>query len=151
MNGVRSAFAADLVIVDLPEGLPVPGIGSSDFVPKWNKASETIMGYAFGICRNILSDAGALIILQSKDTRSRHQLGKYVPASNMKLLKSWICINALPLTKGDFEGQEVIPLTSEFLPHFLNPTNCHISELSTWLFCTQTSDLFALALILFFS
>ena len=127
MNGVRSAFAADLVIIDLPEGLPVPGIGSSEFVPAWNVSSETIMGYAFGICRNILSDAGALIILQSKDARSRHQLGKYLPASNMMLRKSWICINTLPLTKGDFEGQEVIHLTDVFQSE-LSPLYSQLSQ-----------------------
>ena len=64
IHGVPSLRgAADLVIADLPEGLPVPTVSvPSSVVPTWNEKSEDYLQELFDFADEILHDNGVLLL-----------------------------------------------------------------------------------------
>jgi hypothetical protein len=64
VNGVVNAKATlDLIIVDLPEGLPVPTVSSpADVVPPWNHCFESFLEAVFVFAEEYLYDDGGVIV-----------------------------------------------------------------------------------------
>jgi hypothetical protein len=64
-NGVVNAKATlDLIIVDVPEDLPVPTVSKpTDAVPPWNQSANSILEAAFVFAENYLQDDGAMIVI----------------------------------------------------------------------------------------
>ena len=64
-NGVVSAKATlDLIIVDVPEDLPVPTISElADAVPPWNQSADSLLKAAFIFVEDYLQDDSAMIVI----------------------------------------------------------------------------------------
>jgi hypothetical protein len=99
-NGNFSNKAAvDLIIFDIPEGLPVPTVSSPpDSIPQWNKFSEDGLQAVFDFADNYLPDSGALLVMYpfSRDIKS-YLLG-CCEAFGFKSQCDWWGMNRLHLT-----------------------------------------------------
>jgi hypothetical protein len=89
-NGVQgTGSGVDLMIVDIPEGLPVPIVSSPlTSVPVWNSADESFLPLVFDFGSSLVHDNGALLLFHKDDANAYH----------FKILKEWTGINRLPLT-----------------------------------------------------
>jgi hypothetical protein len=99
-NGVQgTGTGVDLMIVDIPEGLPVPIVSSPPTsVPEWNSADESFLPLVFDFGGSLVHDNGALLLFHKDDLKLRADIRGYANAYNFKILKEWTGINRLPLT-----------------------------------------------------
>jgi hypothetical protein len=68
----------DLVIADISEGLPVPGISTpSSSIPSWNAKSDKFFLVLFSFCMQYLHDDGVLLIFHPEDPRWTKELSTY--------------------------------------------------------------------------
>jgi hypothetical protein len=85
-KGVQgTAGGVDLMIVDIPEGLPVPMVSSP-------RTSVTDFG-SF-----LVHDNGTLLLFHKDDLKLRADIRGYANAYHFKIFKEWTGINRLPLT-----------------------------------------------------
>jgi hypothetical protein len=63
-NGLQGTTSGvDLMIVDIPEGLPVPIVSSPPTsVPVWNLADENFLPLVFDFGSSLVHDNGALLL-----------------------------------------------------------------------------------------
>jgi hypothetical protein len=63
-NGVQgTSSGVDLMIVDIPEDLPVPIVSSPPTsVPVWNSADESFLPLVFDFGSSLVHDNGALLL-----------------------------------------------------------------------------------------
>ncbi len=85
----------DLIIADIPENLPVPGISTT--VPDWNSRVTNYIEYVFQMADNILHDDGALVLIHCDDRALMMEIDGRADQYDMKLLKDWWGINELCL------------------------------------------------------
>lgn len=102
-KGVPSkSRAVDLMVIDIPEGLPVPGVSSPPFsIPLWNTLHPDFLKSAFDFASSHVPDDGALLIFHSDATAVKSQLKSFCRAYHFKLYKKWIRINYLHLSNSD--------------------------------------------------
>lgn len=121
-NGLKSnSPSVDLVIADLPEGLPVPGISNPvDSIPSWNSRhvalntmNDPFVSSIFSFCHKYLHDDGALIILQPLD--SRRVFEGYLKNANLKVAFHWICFNKLMLQHPLYKDHKVCSSLNQYL------------------------------------
>jgi hypothetical protein len=97
-NGVQGS-GVDLMIVDIPVGLPVPILSSPPtFVPVWNSADESFLHLVFDFGSSLVHDNGALLLFHKDDLKLRADIRGYANAYHCKIFKEWTGINRLPLT-----------------------------------------------------
>ena len=72
-SGVRDAKAGvDLMIMDIPEGLPVPTVASpTSSVPEWNKLPDRFVETVFEIASGLVHDNGVLLLFHPNDLQMR--------------------------------------------------------------------------------
>ena len=72
-RGVRDAKAGvDLMIMDIPEGLPVPTVAShASSVPEWNKLPDRFVKTVFEIASGLVHDNGVLFLFHPDDLQMR--------------------------------------------------------------------------------
>ena len=105
IDGKNRPYVVDLIVVDIPDGSPIPWKSTSDknVVPNWNAWNVKYWNYTFSMAEYHLADSGCVVILQAANNRSKKIMNKCLPKSSVLFLhKSWTCINILPLMKVDF-------------------------------------------------
>jgi hypothetical protein len=89
----------DLMIVDIPEGLPVPMVSSPPTsIPGWNSTDENFLPLVFDFGSSLVHDNGALLLFHKDDLKLRANIRGYANAYHFKIFKEWTGINRLPLT-----------------------------------------------------
>jgi hypothetical protein len=89
----------DLMIVDIPEGLPVPMVSSpSTFVPEWNSDDKNFLAMVFDFGSSLVHDNGVLLLFHKDDLKLRADIRGFAKAYHFKIFKEWTGINRLPLT-----------------------------------------------------
>jgi hypothetical protein len=99
-NGMQgTSSGVDLMIVDIPEGFPVPIVSSPPTsVLMWNSADESFLPLVFDFGSSLVHDNGALLFFYKDDLKLRTDIRGYAIAYHFKILKEWTEINRLPLT-----------------------------------------------------
>jgi hypothetical protein len=94
-----TTFGVDLMIVDIPEGLPVPIVSSlSTSVPNWNIADRNILPMVFEFGSSLVHDNGVLLLFHKDNLQLRVDIRGYSKAYYFLILKEWTRINRLPIT-----------------------------------------------------
>jgi hypothetical protein len=89
----------DLMIVDIPEGLPVPMVSSPPTsIPEWNSDDKNFLAMVFDLGGSFVHDNGALLLFHKDDLQLRADIRGSAKAYHFKILKEWTGINRLPLT-----------------------------------------------------
>ena len=72
-KGVQgTADRVDLMLVDLPEGLPVPMVSSpSTAVPQWNIDDISFLAMVFAMGSSLVHDNGVLLLFHKDDLQLR--------------------------------------------------------------------------------
>jgi hypothetical protein len=86
------------MIVDNPEGLPVPMVPSSTSVPKWSLTDENFLLREFDFGSPVVHDNGVLLLFHKDDLKLRADIRDYSKAYHFSILKEWTGINRLPIT-----------------------------------------------------
>jgi hypothetical protein len=99
-KGVQGiAGRVDLMIVDIPEGLPVPMVSSPrTSVPDWNSEDKNFLPMVFDFGSFLVHDNGTLLLFHKDDLKLRADIRGYANAYHFKIFKEWTGINRLPLT-----------------------------------------------------
>jgi len=99
-NGVQgTAGGVDLMIVDLPEGLPVPMVSNPcTAVPAWNTNDLGFLAVVFAMGSSLVHDDGVLLLFHKDDLQLRADIRGSANAYHWKILKDWTGINRVPLT-----------------------------------------------------
>ena len=80
----------DLMIVDIPEGLPVPTVSSPRIsIPKWNSDDKNFMAMVFDIGSSFVHDNGVLLLFHKDDLKLRGDIRGYSKAYYFTILKEW--------------------------------------------------------------
>jgi hypothetical protein len=97
-NGVHgTTTGVDLMIVDIPEGLPIPIVSSPPTsVPVWNSANVNFLPLVFDFGSSLVHDTGALLLFHKDDLKLRADIRGYEKAYHFS--KEWTGINRLPIT-----------------------------------------------------
>jgi hypothetical protein len=89
----------DLMIVDFPEGLPVPMVSSPPTsMPDWNSEHKSFLSMVFDIGGSLVHDNGVLLLFHKDDLKLRADIRGYSKAYHFSILKEWTGINRLPIT-----------------------------------------------------
>jgi hypothetical protein len=89
----------DLMIVDIPEGLPVPIVSSPPTsVPVWNSTDINFLPLVFDFGSSLVHDTGMLLLFYKDDLKLRADIRGYAKAYHFSIFKEWTGINCLPIT-----------------------------------------------------
>ena len=89
----------DLMIVDMPEGLVVPGVSNpASTVPKWNQEPREFLQPVFDFADQHLQDDGALIIIYPFRSATKSKILDYCKSYGFEVKKDWWGMNRLHLT-----------------------------------------------------
>jgi hypothetical protein len=87
------------MIVDIPEGLPVPMVSSlPTFVPEWNSEDKNFLPVVFDFGSSLIHDSGVLLFFHKDDLKLRADIRGYSKAYDFSILKEWTGVNRLPIT-----------------------------------------------------
>lgn len=109
----------DLIVLDIPEGLPVPGIGAPGFIPEWNRLEKRISNPAkknkmespfikdaFEFAEIWICDDGALLLFHPDSRFHNNEVAGWAAWANFKEAMKWTVVSGLPLTKPDYSEGE---------------------------------------------
>jgi hypothetical protein len=96
-KGVQgTAGGVDLMIVDIPKGLPVPMVSfPRTSVLDWNPEDKNFLPMVFDFGSFLVHDNGTLLLFYKDDLKLRADIKGYANAYHFK---EWTGINRLPLT-----------------------------------------------------
>jgi hypothetical protein len=99
-NGVQgTTIGVDLMIVDIPEGLPILIVSSPPTsVPVWNSTDENFLPLVFDFGSSRVHDTRALLLFHKDDLKLRANIRGYAKAYHFSIFKEWTGINRLPIT-----------------------------------------------------
>ena len=99
-RGVQGASAGvDLMIFDVPEGLPVPMVSDpASSIPEWNKLPERFLETIFEFASGLVHDNGVLLLLHLDDLQMKADIRGCLKAYHFSLFKEFMGINRLQLT-----------------------------------------------------
>jgi hypothetical protein len=99
-KGVQgTAGGVDLMIMDIPEGLPVPMVSSSPTsVPQWNSEDKNFLPILFALGSSLVHDNGVLLLIHKEDLKLRASIRGFAKAYHFSIMKDWMGINRLPIT-----------------------------------------------------
>jgi hypothetical protein len=99
-RGVQGADGGvDVMIMDIPEGLPVPMVSSPPtFVLDWNSDIKNFLAMVFDFGSSLVHDNGMLLLFHKDDLKLRADIRGYSKAYHFSILKDWTVINRLPIT-----------------------------------------------------
>lgn len=116
-KGQETNECVDLIICDVPEGLPVPGFPPAKEVPIWNQLLITTdedgnkeakwIRHAFEFANEWLSDDGGFLVMYPDSEYITNEISAWAKWSNFKVEMKSIVTNNMPLTKPDFVGKYV--------------------------------------------
>lgn len=88
----------DLIIADIPENLPVPGISvPNSTIPPWNVRPEKYIDTIFEFADNYIHDNAALLLFHANDRDLQLEIEDCAMPYDFKLLIDWWALNELPL------------------------------------------------------
>ena len=109
----------DLIVLDVPEGLPVPGIGAPGFIPEWNRLEKKIpdpqkknkmespfIKDAFEFSETWICDDGCLLVFYPDSRFHNNEVSGWAAWANLKEAMKWTVVSGLPLTKPDYSEGE---------------------------------------------
>jgi hypothetical protein len=98
-NGVVNAKATlDLIIIDVPEDLPVPTVSDpTDAVPPSNQSVDSLLEAVFVFAEDYLQDDGAMIVIHPFQVDAKSTILGYCVEYNFETRKEWLCMNRLHL------------------------------------------------------
>ena len=89
----------DLIIADIPEGLPVPGVSDPPTsIPSWNIDTDNCLQPIFDFADNHLHDDGAVILFHPFRASTKGEIFGYCDAFEFEVRKEWWGTNKLHLT-----------------------------------------------------
>lgn len=101
----------DLIIFDVPEGLPVPGLGNHGDVPVWNRLQRQVgtsgkeeapwIQAAFAFADQFIEDNGAVLVFYPDSKFISNEILSWAEWGNFVEEAKWFAINGLPLTIPD--------------------------------------------------
>jgi hypothetical protein len=100
-EGVLNARpGVDVIFIDCPENLPVPGLSSpANEVPKWNADPEDeALQLACSFAAEHLQDDGCIIVFHSYSIRSRQNIAGVCQTYDLVKRKDWMGMNRMHLT-----------------------------------------------------
>jgi hypothetical protein len=99
-KGVQgTAGGVDLVIVDIPKGLPVSMVSSSPTsIPEWNSEDKNFLPMVFDFGSSLVHNNGVLLLFHKDDLKLTANIRSSAKAYHFKILKEWTGINHLPIT-----------------------------------------------------
>jgi hypothetical protein len=98
----------DLILADIPEGLPVPGISNPPTsIPTWNQETPEWLQPIFDFADNHLHDDGAIILFHPFRMTTKANILGYCVCFGFHVLKEWWGINRLHLTSPIHQGVTV--------------------------------------------
>ena len=107
----------DLVVFDIPENLPVPGIPPTGEVPPWNqlkirtksnkRQESPWIHKAFEFASTWLQDDGAVLVLYPDSRFISNEISSWADWASFQEEDKWFVSNELPLTRPDYEGRTV--------------------------------------------
>ena len=120
-DAAKSTYV-DLVIADVPDNLPVPGVSHpEDNVPEWNTRPCDYFKNLFQFADEYLHDDGAVFFIYSDDNdQTRKEIESYFPAFGFKVFKDWTGVNRMCLKSARIRGST----TSMFKVALLVRTAC---------------------------
>lgn len=78
----------DLMIMDIPEGLPVPMVSSpSRAVPVWNSADESFLPILFALRSILVHDGGVFLLFHKDDLKLRASIRSFAKTYHFSMLK----------------------------------------------------------------
>jgi hypothetical protein len=84
----------DLMIVDIPEGLPVPMVSSPPTsIPGWNSADPNFLPLVFDFGSSLTHDNGTLLLFHKDDLKFKADIRGFANAYHFKIMKEWTGIN----------------------------------------------------------
>lgn len=90
----------DLMIVDMLEGLPVPGLSiPATSIPRWNHESTEWLQPIFDFADQHVQDDGALIIIHPFRLPTKSKILGYCESYGFEVRKEWWGMNRLHLAK----------------------------------------------------
>ena len=92
--GSPTPFVVDLVFVQIPNGLDINISNKLAEIPLWNKYDKNWMVATMSLCKSILSDDGVLIVFSAIDMQTKKVLNSTLHNGNMKVLRTFICLNS---------------------------------------------------------
>jgi hypothetical protein len=85
----------DLMIVDIPEGLPVPMVSSPlTSVLEWNSNDKNFLAMVFDFGSSLVHDNGVLLFFHKDDLKLKADIRGSAKAYHFKILKEWMGITA---------------------------------------------------------
>ncbi len=89
----------DLILADIPEGLPVPGISDPpSSIPAWNQESKEWLQPLFDFADEHLQDDGAIILFHPFRVSTKSNILGYCKSYGFTIRKEWWGMNRLHLT-----------------------------------------------------
>lgn len=106
---VENHLGVDLIIVDIPENLPVPLVSNPPTViPPWNSREKDYVYDIFYFASLYLQNDGALCIIYNNDQALATEILEEASATKFVLYKDWWGFNELGLTSPTNPGNLVI-------------------------------------------
>ena len=88
----------DLVIVDVPENLPVPGVNlPNQTIPPWNVRPKKFLDTVFEFADSYLHNHAALLLLHANDGDLHLEIEECAVTYDFKLCTDWWALNDIPL------------------------------------------------------
>jgi hypothetical protein len=95
---VNAKATLDLIIVDVPEDLPIPTVSDpTDAVPPWNQSAVSLLEAVFVFAKDYLQDDGAMIVIHPFQMDAKSTILGYCIEYGFETRKEWLCMNRLHL------------------------------------------------------
>ena len=97
---MNSGPCFDLIVVDIPDGLPVPNVSESpSHVPAWNLLNEEEMiEPIFEFASEYVHDDGAILLFHPENGKVKEFTLERADTYGFRLLDSWMGVNELKLS-----------------------------------------------------
>jgi hypothetical protein len=95
---VNAKATLDLIIVDVPEDLPVPTVSDLiDAVPPWSQSADSLLEAVFVFAEDYLQDDDAMIVIHPFQVDAKSTILGYCVEYSFETRKEWLCMNRLHL------------------------------------------------------
>ena len=94
-----TSAGVDLMIMDVPEGLPVPMVSDpASSILEWNKLPERFVETVFEFASGLVHDNGVLLLFHPDDLQMKGDIRGCMKAYHFSLFKEFMGVNRLQLT-----------------------------------------------------
>ncbi len=102
----------DLIIADIPEGLPVPNVSTPySLVPSWNELPEGYVGNVFDFASIHLHDDAALLLIHPDSRALCDEIQDWCETYEFEVYRDWWGVNELRLSSPKDPSKMVINST----------------------------------------